>query len=50
MSDTPLHRLYHHYSELPVSMRIVYTAALCILGMGYLFAMLYLVHVYSGRD
>jgi hypothetical protein len=50
MSETPLHRLYHHYSELPVSMRIVYTAALCILGMGYLFGMLYLVHVYSGRD
>ena len=50
MSETPLHKLYHHYSELPISMRIVYTAALCILGMGYLFGMLYLVHVYSGRD
>lgn len=50
MSEAPLHRLYHHYSELPVSMRIVYTAALCILGMGYLFGMLYLVHIYSGRD
>jgi hypothetical protein len=31
-------------------MRIVYTAALCILGMGYLFGMLYLVHIYAGRD
>jgi len=50
MSETPLHRLYHHYSELPVSMRIVYTSALCILGMGYLFGMLYLFHTYSGRD
>ena len=50
MSEAPLHKLYHHYSELPISMRIVYTAALCILGMGYLFGMLYLVHVYSGRD
>ena len=50
MSEAPLHRLYHHYSELPVSMRIVYTAALCILGMGYLFGMIYLFHVYSGRD
>lgn len=50
MSVTPLHRLYSHYSELPFSMRILYTAALCILGMGYLFGMLYLVHVYSGRD
>jgi hypothetical protein len=50
MSEAPLHRLYHHYSELPVSMRIVYTSALCILGMGYLFGMLYLFHTYSGRD
>ncbi|MDO8598470.1 MAG: hypothetical protein Q7R45_17815, partial [Sulfuricaulis sp.] len=50
MSETPLHQLYHHYSELPVSMRIVYTSALCILGMGYLFGMLYLFHTYSGRD
>lgn len=50
MSETPLHRLYNHYSELPFSIRILYTAALCILGMGYLFAMLYLFHTYSGRD
>jgi hypothetical protein len=50
MSAAPLHRLYSHYSELPFSMRILYTAALCILGMSYLFAMLYLFHTYSGRD
>lgn len=50
MSATPLHRYYTHYSELPVSMRILYTAALCILGMGYLFALIYLFHTYSGRD
>jgi len=50
MSVAPLHPLYSHYSELPFSMRILYTGALCILGMGYLFGMLYLVHVYSGRD
>jgi len=50
MSDTPLHRYYTHYSELPVSMRILYTAALCIIGMGYLFALIYLFHTYSGRD
>lgn len=50
MSATPLHRLYNHYSELPFSIRILYTGALCILGMGYLFGMLYLIHVYSGRD
>ena len=50
MSEAPLHRLYHHYSEQPFSMRILYTAALCILGMGYLFGMIYLFHTYSGRD
>ena len=50
MTQPPLHRLYHHYSEQPFSMRILYTAALCILGMGYLFAMIYLFHTYSGRD
>ena len=50
MSETPLHQLYYHYSEQPPSMRVLYTAALCILGMGYLFAMIYLFHTYSGRD
>lgn len=50
MSVAPLHPLYNHYSELPPSMRILYTGALCILGMGYLFALIYLVHTYAGRD
>jgi len=50
MSEAPLHRLYSHYSELPLSLRILYTAALCILGAGYLFALIYLYHSYSGKD
>ena len=50
MSEAPLHRLYSHYSELPPSLRILYTAALCILGSGYLFALVYLFHSHSGRD
>ena len=50
MNETPLHRLYHHYSELPWSLRVLYTAALVILGFGYLFALIYLFHTYSGRD
>ena len=50
MTETQLHRLYNHYSELPYSMRLLYTAALCILGMGYLFALIYLFHTYSGKD
>ena len=36
MSDVPLHRLYRHYSELPYSMRVLYTATLLILGTAYL--------------
>lgn len=50
MTETRLHRLYNHYSELPFSICILYTAALCILGMGYLFALIYLFHTYSGKD
>jgi hypothetical protein len=31
-------------------MRVVYTAALLILGIGYLFAVIYLFHTTAGRD
>src|ERR1017187_9149015 len=48
MSDVPLHRLYHHYSELPYSQRVLYTATLLVLGLGYLFALIYLFHTYAG--
>src|SRR6266496_2691369 len=48
-SDVPLHRLYRHYSELPYSQRVLYTAALLVLGLGYLFALIYLFHNYAGR-
>lgn len=50
MSDVPLHRLYRHFSELPYSLRALYTAVLIILSIGYLFALIYLFHTYSGRD
>jgi len=49
MSDVPLHRHYLHYSELPYSMRVLYTAALLVLSLGYLFALLYIFHTYAGR-
>jgi hypothetical protein len=49
MSEVPLHRLYLHFSELPYSMRVLYTAALLVLGMAYLFAGIYLYHSYAGR-
>ena len=50
MSDPPLHPLYSHFSELPYSMRALFTAALIILCCGYLFALIYLFHAHSGRD
>jgi hypothetical protein len=49
MTDAPLHRLYHHYSELPYSQRVLYTATLVVLGIGYLFALINLFHTYAGR-
>jgi hypothetical protein len=49
MTDVPLHRLYRHYSELPYSQRVLYTATLIVLGMGYLFALINLWHTYAGR-
>ena len=49
MSELPLHRHYLHYSELPYSQRVLYTSALLILGMGYLFAMLNLYFTYAGK-
>src|SRR5664279_3491629 len=49
MSDFPLHRHYLHYSELPYSQRVLYTATLLILGMAYFFALLNLYYTYAGR-
>ena len=49
MSDLPLHRHYLHYSELPYSQRVLYTATLLILGVGYLFALLNVYFTYAGR-
>jgi len=50
VNDVPLHRLYRHYSELPYSIRVLYTATLLVLGTAYLFALIYLFHTYSGKD
>jgi hypothetical protein len=49
MSDAPPHRLFHHYSEMPYSLRTLYTMTLLVLGMAYLFALLYVWHTYAGR-
>ncbi len=50
MSDHSIHRLYRHFQELPVSMRVLFTGALLVLGLGYLFAALYVFAAHSGAD
>lgn len=49
MTQLPLHRHYLHYSELPYSQRVLYTATLLILGLGYLSALLNVYFTYAGR-
>jgi hypothetical protein len=49
MSEVPLHRQFIHFSELPLSTRVLYTAVLLILGIAYLFGGIYLYHTYAGR-
>jgi len=39
-----------HFSHLPVVQRALYTCALMVLGMGYLFAMIYIYASHHGRD
>jgi hypothetical protein len=50
MKHQPVHRLYLHFQELPWSMRMLYTAALLVLGMGYGFAMIHVWASHAGRD
>jgi hypothetical protein len=50
MNDHAIHRLYRHFQELPVSMRVLFSGALLVLGLGYLFAVLYVFTAHSGAD
>ena len=50
MNSEPLHQLFTHYSELPYSQRVLYTCTLLVLGLAYVFALIYLFHSYAGRD
>ncbi len=45
----PPPRLFLHFSELPYSVRVLFTATLLILGLGYLFALLNIYFSYAGR-
>jgi hypothetical protein len=49
MNDRPPHALFRHYSELPLSLRTLFTCVLLILGLGYLFALLNIYFTYAGR-
>jgi hypothetical protein len=49
MNDRPPHALFRHYSELPYSLRTLFTCVLLILGLGYLFSLLNIYFTYAGR-
>jgi len=49
MSDPPLHRMFHHYSEMPYSQRVLFTSTLLVLALGYLFALTLIFVTYAGR-
>jgi hypothetical protein len=50
VKTSPLHPAFQHFSQLPLSVRFLYSGALCILGMGYLFALIHLFFTYAGKD
>jgi hypothetical protein len=50
MNDKAIHRLYRHFQELPISMRTLFTGALLVVGLGYIFAILYVFAAHSGAD
>ncbi len=47
---TQVHRMFFHYSEFPLSMRVLFTGTLIVLGIGYLFAMIHIYNSHAGRD
>ncbi len=48
MSGPPLHRMFHHYSEMPYSQRVLFTATLFLFGLGYMFALTLIFVTYAG--
>jgi hypothetical protein len=48
--DHAIHRLYRHFQELPISMRVLFTGTLLAIGMGYMFALIYVYSSDAGRD
>lgn len=50
MNQQPTHRLYRHFQELPPTMRTLFTGTLLLLGLGYLFAAIYVFAAHSEAD
>ena len=50
MSEPRPHRLYLHFRELPLSLRVAYTGTLLVLSVGYIFSMIYIFASHAGRD
>lgn len=44
------HPLYYHFQQVPYSLRVLFTGTLLVLGLGYLFAMVYIFAAHSGAD
>jgi hypothetical protein len=45
-----VHHMFFHYKEYPLSRRVLFTSALLVLGLGYIFAMLHVYNSHAGRD
>ncbi len=43
-------RFFVHFSHLPLVQKVLYSGALCVLGLGYSFAMIYVFASHHGRD
>lgn len=45
-----VHHMFFHYKEFPLSVRVLYTSTLLILGLAYLFGMVHVYNSHAGRD
>ena len=50
MNEQRIHRLYRHFKEIPISMRVLFTGTLLVIGLGYLFALIYVYNTDAGKD
>ncbi len=47
--ERPPHALFRHFSEIPYSLRVLFTCMLLMLALGYLFALINIYFTYAGR-